>query len=428
MAGCDFSDREFAENIPAAVRSGALTMERLDDAVFRVMRDRIRLGDFDPPELVPYSKIKPEIIASPEHRALSLRVAQKSIVLLSNKGNLLPLDKAKLKSIAVIGPHANIFTAGGYSGRARDPVTPLQGIRNRAGDGIEVTYAQGGSFGVAARGAQAAAPDPAEIQKAADIAKAADVAIVFVGTTTNIEAEGRDRTKLGLPGNQQELVEAVLAANPKTIVVEMNAGPLAIPSIAENAPAILEAWWAGEEGGNAIADVIFGNINPGGKMPLTVYASDEQVPPQDEYDISKGFTYMYLKGKPLFAFGHGLSYTTFKYDNLKIADKQISDKGTLTATFNVTNTGIRTGDEVAQLYFRAERPSVPRPVKELRAFQRITLAPGKTKAVALTLPAAKLAYYDENSHQFVVEPGAYEIMVGSASDDIRLTGEIRVVQ
>ena len=220
----------------------------------------------------------------------------------------------------------------------------------------------------------------------------------------------------------------MLAANPKTIVVEMNAGPLAIPSIAEKAPAILEAWWAGEEGGNAIADVIFGNINPGGKMPLTVYASDEQVPPQDEYDISKGFTYMYLKGKPLFAFGHGLSYTTFKYDNLKIAAKQISDKGTLTATFDVTNTGTRTGDEVVQLYFRATRPSVPRPVKELRAFQRITLAPGKTKAVALTLPAAKLAYYDENSHQFVVEPGAYEIMVGSASDDIRLAGEIRVVQ
>ena len=211
--------------------------------------------------------------------------------------------------------------------------------------------------------------------------------IVYVGTTTNIEAEGRDRTKLGLPGNQQELVEAVLAANPKTIVVEMNAGPLAIPSIAEKAPAILEAWWAGEEGGNAIADVIFGNINPGGKMPLTVYASDEQVPPQDEYDISKGFTYMYLKGKPLFAFGHGLSYTTFKYDNLKIADKQISDKGTLTATFDVTNTGIRTGDEVAQLYFRAERPSVPRPVKELRAFQRITLRLARQKPwLLLCLP------------------------------------------
>ena len=131
----------------------------------------------------------------------------------------------------------------------------------------------------------------------------------------------------------------MLAANPKTIVVEMNAGPLAIPTIAEKAPAILEAWWAGEEGGNAIADVIFGNVNPGGKMPLTVYASDDQVPPQDEYDISKGFTYMYLKGKPLFAFGHGLSYTTFKYDNLKLADKKLSDEGTITATLDVTNTG-----------------------------------------------------------------------------------------
>ena len=428
MAGCDFSDREFAENIPAAVRSGALTTERLDDAVFRVMRDRIRLGDFDPPELVPFSKIKPEIILSPEHRALSLKVAQKSIVLLSNQSNILPLDKTKIKAIAVIGPHANVFTAGGYSGRARDPVTPLQGIRNRAGDKIEITYTQGGSFGAAARGGQAAAPVPAEIQNAVNLAKAADVAIVYVGTTTDIEAEGRDRTKLGLTGNQQELVEAVLAANPKTIVVEMNAGPLAIPTIAEKVPAILEAWWGGEEGGNAIADVIFGNVNPGGKMPLTVYASDDQVPSQDEYDISKGFTYMYLKVKPTFAFGHGLSYTTFKYDNLKLADKTISEHGTVNATLEVSNAGDLAGDEVVQLYFHQQNPSVVRPVKELRAFQRIALAPGEKKTVTLTVPAAKLAFYDEKVHQFVVEPGVYDILIGSTSDDIRLTDHVEVTK
>lgn len=425
MAGCDFSDQEFTDNIPAAVRSGALTIERLDDAVFRVMRDRIRLGDFDPPELVPYSKIKPEIIASAEHRALSLKLAQKSIVLLSNKGQILPLDKSKIKSIAVIGPHANIFTAGGYSGQARNPVTPLQGIRNRAGEGIDVTYTQGATFGVAGRG-QSVAPDPAEIQNAVNLAKAADVAIVYVGTTTNIEAEGRDRAILGLTGNQQELIDAVLAANPRTIVVEMNAGPLAIPAIAEKAPAILEAWWAGEEGGNAIADVILGNVDPGGKMPLTVYASDDQVPSQDEYDISKGFTYMYLRGKPLFAFGHGLSYTTFKYDNLKLGDKKIADTGAITVTLDVTNTGACIGDEVVQLYFHQQNPSVVRPTKELRAFQRITLAPGERKTVSLSLPASKLSFYDDKVHQFVVEPGTYDIMIGSASDDIRLTEQVQV--
>jgi beta-glucosidase len=253
------------------------------------------------------------------------------------------------------------------------------------------------------------------------------VVILYVGTTLNTEAEGRDRTTLVLPGNQQELVEAVMAVNPKTVVVELNAGPLAVPWIKENVPAIVEAWWGGEQGGNAIADILFGNVNPGGKMPLTVYASDAQVPPQDEYDVSKGFTYMYIKGEPLFPFGHGLSYTTFKYSKLTLSSESINADGKITVSVNVKNTGKREGDEVVQLYIHDVVSSVVRPIKELRGFERISLKPGENKTVTITVPGEKLSFYDEKSHKFVVEPGTFDILIGSSSADIRLKRQFEVV-
>ena len=401
-------------------------MERLDDAVYRVMRNRFRLGEFDPPEMVPYSKIPFSEICSPEHRQLSLQVAQKAIVLLKNRDRFLPLNKNKLKTIAVIGPHADIFTPGGYSGKAINPVTPLQGIRNRAASGTEILYAAGGEISPK-RSSEVPFNKEEELQKAIDIARKADVVILYIGTTLSIEAEGRDRTTLSLPGNQEELVESVMAVNPKTVVVEMNAGPLAVPWIKENVPAIVEAWWAGEEGGNAIADVLFGNVNPGGKMPLTVYESDKQVPPQDEYDISKGFTYMYINGRPLFPFGHGLSYTEFKYSDMTISSKKINEDGKVTISVNVKNIGSREGDEVVQLYIHDVVCSVKRPSKELRGFERISLKPGEKKTVAITVPGEKLSFYDEITHRFAVEPGTFDVLVGSSSEDIRLQGKFDVV-
>ncbi|HSV16438.1 MAG TPA: glycoside hydrolase family 3 C-terminal domain-containing protein, partial [Tepidisphaeraceae bacterium] len=288
-AGCDFSDKEFRMNIPGAVRAGLLTEARLNDALTRVLRVRFRLGEFDPREAVPYSRISPDVIDNAAHRQLALKVARESIVLLKNADHLLPLDRAKLKTIAVIGPHADVFTAGGYSGKVRNPVTPLAGIKNRAG-AIEVLHAIGAQFGPPSlgegrppRASTAPFDRDAEIAKAVDAAKRADVAILYVGTDLSIEGEGHDRPTLALPGEQEALVKAVLAVNPRTVVVEMNAGPITSPWMKQNVPAIIEAWWAGEEGGNAIADVLFGDVNPGGKMPLTVYASADQVPPQDEY-------------------------------------------------------------------------------------------------------------------------------------------------
>ncbi len=554
-AGCDFSDKEFMDHIPAAVRNGQLSESRLNDALHRVLRARFRLGEFDPPELVPYSKISPDVICSPKHRRLSLDTARKSIVLLSNHDRTLPLDKTQIKTIAVLGPHAGFFTAGGYSGKAVNPVTPLQGIQNRMAPGTEISYTRGcritaggittvdredgfsgrasvklnadgtgayveftveipspGTYDIRlryktfpSRGIYQMSIDgvdqgpvvdmysaaarydnqvvlgtktfrnsgpsqfrftaigknpqsssytghfdqisfanerdyeterlayvsgidssPAAIHQAAKLAGQADVAIVYVGTSLAIEAEGRDRKTLALPGNQEALIKAVVAANPRTVVVLMNAGPLAIPWVKDNVPAILEAWWAGEEGGNAIADVIFGDVNPSGRLPYTVYRSDDQVPPQNEYDISRGFTYLYLRGEPLFPFGHGLSYSSFGYSNLRISPQQISPDGTVTVSVDVQNIGRLAGDEVVQLYVRDVRCSVKRPSKELRGFQRISLQPNETKTVTLSLPAGQLAFYDETSHRFIVEPGEFEILVGSSSADIRLTGQLSV--
>jgi beta-glucosidase len=425
IAGCDFSDKEFRMYIPSAVRQGLLPENRLNDAVFRVMRVRVRLGEFDPPEQVPYTKISPDVINSAAHRELALKAARESIVLLKNEGNLLPLDRSKLKRIAVIGPHADLFTAGGYSGRAQDPVKPLKGIQNRAGSGVEVVYAKGAQISPPRRN-EPAFDREGELKKAVDAARSADVAIVYIGTTLDIEAEGRDRTSLALPGNQEELIEAVMAVNPRTIVVEMNAGPLCVPWVAEHVPAILESWWGGEEGGNATADVIFGEVNPAGRLPLTVYASADQVPPQDEYDVTRGFTYMYMKGKPLFAFGHGLSYTQFKYGDIELAPKKVKSDGAISIHMNLTNTGPREGDEVVQLYVHEVDPAVTRPVKQLRGFSREHLPAHGATTVTFSLPASELGYYDEKEHRFVVKPGTFEIMVGSSSDDVRSRATLTV--
>jgi beta-glucosidase len=428
MAGCDFSDKEFMENIPAAVQDGKLTEDRLDDALKRVLRVRMKLGEFDPQDRNPYSRISPDVIGNAEHRQLALEAARKAIVLLENRNAFLPLDKAKLKTIAVIGPHADLFTPGSYSGKVTDPVNPLQGIRNRAA-GAEILPAVG--CGIANPHSSNEAPAPPvhedeELSKAIAAAKKADVAILFLGTTTGIEAEDHDRTDLGLPANQQRLAEAVLAANPRTVVVLMSAGPLTVPWLKAHAPAMLQAWWDGEEGGNAIADVIFGETNPGGRLPYTVYSSAAQVPPQDEYDVSKGFTYMYVRGEPLYPFGYGLSYTQFEYSNLQVSPERLAAHGAASISVDVKNSGTRAGDEVVQLYVHAVAPSVLRPSKELRGFARVHLQPGETRAVTLALPAEKLAYYSEKTHGFVVEPGDYEIQVGASSADIRSRGHVQV--
>ncbi len=563
MAGCDFSDREFRQNIPAAVQEGKLSVARLDDALRRVLRVRFELGEFDPFESVPYSKIPLSVVDSAAHRAIALKAAQQSIVLLQNRGGLLPLNRVKTKRIAVIGPLADRVLTNNYNGKTGVTISPLQGIRDRVAPGTEVVYALGcqpnrqmngenvqtdretGFSGGASRklyasgagdfiefaidvampgrydiklqfkalagrgiyqlsidGEKQGTPidmhsvstdynriadfgtktfatagrkkfrftavgknvesdsydghfdkltlsgpkainveledaafttndgdeESSSIAHAAEMARTADVALVFVGTDSGVEQEGRDRTTLGLTGNQEQLVHAVLAANPRTIVVEMSAGPLTVPWLKDNVPAMLQAWWPGEEGGHAIADVLFGDVNPAGRLPHTVYASAAQVPSRDEYDVSKGYTYLYLRGAPLFPFGHGLSYTNFRYSNLRVPRAPIAREGTIPLRVDVENVGKRAGDEVVQLYVHQTKPRVVRPAKELRGFERIALRAGEKKTVAFALPASKLAFWDEKTSAFVVDAGAYDIMIGASSADIRATRRVEISQ
>ena len=427
MAGCDFSDQEFQDNIPAAVRDGKLSEARLDDALTRVLRVRFRLGEFDAFDSVPYSKISLAVVDSAEHRAVALNAAREAIVLLQNRGQLLPLDKTKLKSLAVIGPLADRVNNNNYNGKVGLTVTALQGLRDFVSPTVQVRYAAGGV--VVATGANDQSLDEAaELAKAVEVAHGAEVAVVFVGTDRRVEQEGHDRTTLGLTGNQEALVEAVLAANPRTVVVEMSAGPLTVPWLKERIPALLQAWWPGEEGGRAIAEVLFGVVNPAGRLPHTVYASAAQVPPLSEYDITKGFTYMYVNGQPLFPFGHGLSYTSFLYKNLKLSASKIHAADEVGVSVEITNEGKRAGDEVAQLYVHQVKSSVKRPTKELRGFQRVRLQPGETKTVTFHLPAEKLAFWDEQSHGFLVEPGRFDVLVGASSADIRVHDHLEVIK
>jgi beta-glucosidase len=431
MAGCDFSDKEFMDYIPAAVRAGKLTEARLHDALARVLRVRMRLGEFDPQAMVPYSKISPDVICSPEHRAVALKAARQSIVLLQNRADFLPLAKTKVKRIAVLGPLADRVELNNYTGKTGKTVSVLQGIKDRAAADAEISFTKGGMVGGKPHpymkwAAEAPIDQAAELKKAAELARQADVAIVCLGTTVNTELEARDRTSLGLPGNQEQLVKAVFAANPRTVVVLMSGGPLTVPWLKQNIPAMLQAWWPGEEGGHAIADVLFGAVNPAGRLPHTVYASEAQVPPLDEYDISKGFTYMYVRGEPLYPFGHGLSYTKFKYSNLKVTPKEIAAAGNVAISVEVENVGQRAGDEVVQFYVHDLDHKGPRPVRELRGFTRVHIQPGEKRTVTFTLPAEKLARYDVKTHTFVVEPGAFDILVGSSSQDIRLKSRIEV--
>jgi beta-glucosidase len=418
-AGCDSDDAQYETNIPLAVKRGLLQTADVDRALARVLRVGFRLGAFDPPELNPYSKISADVVRSPEHLKRSLQTALESMTLLSNKNNFLPLKKENLKSVAVIGPAGDsAFETGNYYGTPARKVSPFQGLKEALGTDAKVEYELGTGFTEAA--------DPSAIARAADLARRSDVAILFLGTNLRVEAEGRDRRDLNLPGAQEQLLEAVYAANPKTVLVLMNAGPLAVTWANEHLPAILDAWYPGEAGGTAIAQVLLGDYNPGGHLPYTVYASLDGVPPQNEYDVSKGFTYLYFKGVPLYSFGHGLSYTQFKYSNLKLSQPKAVATGKVEISFDLQNAGSRAGSEVAQLYIHQVRSNVVQPIKSLRGFQRVMLEVGETKHITIALPVSQLSYYDVATHKFIVSPGTFNVMIGSSADDIRLRTDLEI--
>ena len=367
----------------------------------------------------PYSKIGMDAVRSPEHLQLAEKLAAKSLTLLVNRRNFLPLEREDIHTVAVIGPAgSDEYEIGNYYGKPTQKTSVTEGLRTLLGKDAKVEFEKGAGFN-----------DPYDeklTERAVSLARKSDAVVLCLGTSLRVEAEGRDRRDLNLPGAQEQLLEAVYAANPKTVVVLMNAGPLAVTWANDHVPAILSAWYPGEFGGTAIARALFGADNPGGKLPYTVYQSLDGVPPQNEYDVTKGFTYQYFKGVPLYPFGHGLSYTHFVYSKLNVATSGAAGRGEAVVSFDVKNTGAAAGDEVAQLYTHLNQSIAPQPIRTLRAFQRITLEPGESKTVQLRVPFSQLAWYDIAKHDFAVEPGRYDVLVGSSSEDIRLRGSVAV--
>jgi beta-glucosidase len=421
----DFLDR-YKAAVLDAYNQHLITPEELDDNLKGVFRVIIRLGLLDPAAMVPYSRIGTENLERgdpwdwPAHKDLARKVTDESIVLLKNDRHMLPLNASRLQSIAVIGPFANQVLGDWYGGTPPYVVSPLEGIRRRAGADAKVQFATGN-----------------DVQAAVDLARSSDVVIAVVGNNPTCNAgwdvcnnpsEGKeaiDRKSITL--TDEPLIKKLFASNPRTIVV-LNANfPYAINWTVDHVPAILEMTHSSEEEGDGLADVLFGDYDPAGRLTETWPRSIDQLPSMTDYDIRDGDTYMYFKGKPLYAFGHGLSYTTFAYSNLRLSSDEMTNRKPVTASVYVTNTGSRAGDEVVQLYVKYPASTVTRPREELEAFQRISLEPHESKTVNLTITPTSLSYWDTSRGAFVLEHEPVSIAVGSSSDHLQLKTVLHVV-
>jgi beta-glucosidase len=426
----------FNENFQNQVRNGEIPLALIDQAVSRVLRVKFLAGLFENP----YVDLKKTatVINCGDHRNLARKIAQESIILLKNAGNLLPLDK-NIGSIAVIGPNANKAELGDYTLPKKDAVTILEGIKKAVSRKTKIQYAEGcGMTSLSKDG----------FNEAVRAASESDVAVVVVGessmknygigwgdqkdTGTTTCGEGFDRTELDLPGVQQQLVEAIAATGTPTVVILVHGRPNSISWIAEQIPAILDAWYPGEEGGTALADVLFGKVNPSGKLPISVPRTVGQVPVFYNYKpSSKGYyhmpgsrenpgrDYVFETPTPLFEFGFGLSYTKFKYANLRVTSTKISPAGTLTVSVDIANTGKREGKEVVQLYINDVVSSVTTPVKVLRGFKKISLKPGRKTTVEFKIGPDDLALINEKM-ETVVEPGDFDVMIGGLKKTFRV--------
>lgn len=441
----------YGDSLKAVLESGDLSIETVDLAVLRHLQKKFELGLFENP-YVDEGRVL-EVFETPENRLLARQIAQKSMVLLKNDG-LLPLNKS-IGTLAVIGPNAkdgrNLLGDYSYaatlelmrlagsadsSSKDMDPgalephqvrlTSVLEGIRAAVSSQTQILYS---------KGCDNLVEDLSGIDEAVDIAKKADVAVLVLGDRSGLSplctsGETRDSADLRLPGVQEELARAVIGTGKPVVVVLVNGRPLALPWLDEQANAILEAWLPGEEGGSAVADILFGDINPGGKLPITFPRSVGQVPifynaKPSGMKSNWYINYVNEKATPLYPFGYGLSYTTFEYADLSINPKQATLGETVDISLKVTNSGSRPGEEVVQLYTRDVYASLPRPVKELKGYSRLLLQPGESKTITFHLPVDQLAFYDVDLN-LVLEPGKIMVMVGSSSEDIRLRGEFEI--
>lgn len=547
-------DNIYKQPLLNAYQQGMVSLADIDTAAYRVLRARMQLGLFDNPANNPYNKISAQVVGSAQHQALALDAAKQSIVLLKNDQALLPLQLAKLTSIAVVGINAANSELGDYSGEpVVEPVSILKGIQHKVGNQVKVNYAAwqpvNGLEGYALvdkaffpNGLQAEyfsnmnlegqgkkrvdtqvnfepanqAPDAfvptesmsiqwvgkikpsisgkysigflshdgcrltingqvlidswkrkATVTTFADIeleagkiydlkaeyfvkrdavaklywktpdvdfnfsslftnaiaaAKKSDVTVAVLGMNKNFESEGQDRSQIGLSKDQEIFIKEIRKANPKTIVVFVAGSSLAIDWVDQNIPAVLDAWYPGEQGGTAVADILFGDYNPAGRLPLTFYKSMDDLLPFNDYDVSKGRTYQYFKGKVLYPFGHGLSYTQFQYSGLNLANQ----KDVLELSFQIKNIGKIDGDEVAQVYVKMPETNVIMPIQQLKGFERVNLNQGQSKTVIIKIDKSQLRYWDEKKEMFLSPKGTYQIMVGASSKDIRLKQSIQL--
>ena len=423
--------------VKSALADHLITEKDLDDSLRGSLRVAFRLGLLDSADKVPFSKLKgqPNPVDSAEHKAVALQVARESVVLLKNEEALLPLNKMKIHSVAVVGPLANTVLPDFYGGQPPYTVTVLDAIRKTVGPNVAVITNQDKT-----------------VEGDAAAAKKADVAVVVVGNNPTcgrtpqellgslmssiapkascaIAGEGMessDRTSLTLA--QEDLVKAVYAANKQTVVVLVASAPFAIDWTEEHVPAIVHTSHNGQDEGTSIADVLFGEYNPAGRLVQTWVKSEDQLPPMTDYNIRHGRTYMYMKSKPLYPFGYGLSYTTFKYGPVQCDAETLAKDGSVACTVDVTNTGARDGDEVVQMYVRHLGSKVERPIKELKGFERVSIPHGQTRTVRFNLRAKDLAYWDEAGNRWIVETEPVEIEVGGSSADVRTMKTVRVVE
>jgi len=415
------------------VKEGRVSLKTLDDRVRDVLRVKFLVGIFDHPYVADANGAK-SIVNSLQHQQVALRAARESLVLLKNENKALPISK-QISSVAVIGPNADddTLTQYRYGPSAVKGVTVLEGIKNLLGGKVKVNYAKGCEITNEHWPDTEVLPEPltdgerAGINEAVEVARNSEVAVVVLGDSGKTVGESASRTSLDLPGRQLELVQAVYATGKPVVVVLLNGRPLSINWIHKYIPAVLEGWFPGAQGGTAIAEALFGDYNPGGKLTMTFPKTVGQIPynfptkPNAQWEGEK----TRVNGA-LYYFGHGLSYTTFAYSNLQISPARQTSDGEVQVTFDVKNTGSREGTEIVQLYTRDLVSSVITYEKNLRGFERVNLRPGETKNVSFALGFSDLALWDRSMH-FVVEPGAFRVMIGSSSEDIRLQGEFEIV-
>ena len=437
-----YEDWYYANPLIEAVKSGKIPMSLVDEKVGDVLRVMIKTNVLDPKK-----RFGPGSMNTKEHQQATYDAAAEAIVLLKNQNNLLPLDFSSIKSLAVIGDNATRkHSNGGLSSeiKAVYEVTPLEALRAKWGDKVDIRFAQGyeklSTFVEGSNNGQSSGTfssktqeSDALLKEAVEVARTSDVALLVCGLNHDYDTESFDRLNMDIPYGQVELIQEVVKANPRTIVVMIAGSPLNMAAVDICSPAIVWAWFNGMEGGNALVDVLSGKVNPSGKMPFTTPVSLDQSPAHAlgnfpgrdlkvnyEEDILVGYRWFDTKGLPVvYPFGYGLSYTTFNYSNLNTDKKTYDQADTIQATFTLTNTGDREGAEVAQLYVSDPVCSVMRPVKELKGFKKVFLKPGESRRITLDIPVSSLAFYSEAQSQFVVEPGEFILQLGASTSDIK---------